>query len=168
MTTPRKKVLELSLGVASVHYAVVLSEAARDSSRAYVLWRRYAVVSDRVLADPILFGDFRNALVDPDTAPGGQTLRLYEDLGRYSDIQPLLQAALTSYNEKRKPMQLVFFDDALEHLTRIQRTLRLPRVRATASWRLSGLAPVNRAVPSQCDTPSTEHFQRSWVYTSSH
>lgn len=89
------------------------------------------MVSDKVLADPILFGDFRNALVDPDTAPSSQTSRLYEDLGRYNDIQPLLQAALASYNEKRKPMQLVFFDDALEHLTRIQRTLRLPRVRAT-------------------------------------
>lgn len=90
---------------------------------------RYGVVADKVLADPILYGDYRNALADPDTAPGGQVLRLYEDLGNYSNIQPLFQAALAAYNEKRKPMQLVFFNDALEHLTRIQRTLRLPLVR---------------------------------------
>lgn len=85
-------------------------------------------MSEKVLADPVLFGDFRNALADPETAAGGGVLRLYEDLGRYSDIQPIFQTALSSYNEKRKPMQLVFFDDALEHLTRIQRTLRLPLV----------------------------------------
>lgn len=93
---------------------------------------RYAVTSDKVMADPILFGDYRNVLADPDTAPGGAVLRLYEDVGSYSSIQPLFESVLAAYNQKHKPMQLVFFDDALEHLTRIQRTLRLPLV----SWNM--------------------------------
>jgi hypothetical protein len=80
------------------------------------------------MADPILFGDYRNVLADPDTAPGGAVLRLYEDVGSYSSIQPLFESVLAAYNQQHKPMQLVFFDDALEHLTRIQRTLRLPLV----------------------------------------
>ena len=41
----------------------------------------------------------------------------------------MFEGVLEHYNEKKKQMQLVFFDDALEHLTRIHRTLRLPRVR---------------------------------------
>uniref|UniRef100_A0A383W4S5 Dynein-1, subspecies f n=1 Tax=Tetradesmus obliquus TaxID=3088 RepID=A0A383W4S5_TETOB len=93
---------------------------------AELVQRRYAVTSDKVMADPILFGDYRNVLADPDTAPGGAVLRLYEDVGSYSSIQPLFESVLAAYNQKHKPMQLVFFDDALEHLTRIQRTLRLP------------------------------------------
>jgi hypothetical protein len=92
---------------------------------------RYAVTSEKVMADPILFGDYRNVLADPDTAPGGAVLRLYEDVGSYSSIQPLFESVLAAYNQKHKPMQLVFFDDALEHLTRIQRTLRLPLVSCT-------------------------------------
>ncbi|WIA10356.1 hypothetical protein OEZ85_010548 [Tetradesmus obliquus] len=93
---------------------------------AELVQRRYAVTSDKVMADPVLFGDYRNVLADPDTAPGGAVLRLYEDVGSYSSIQPLFESVLAAYNQKHKPMQLVFFDDALEHLTRIQRTLRLP------------------------------------------
>lgn len=34
---------------------------------------------------------------------------------------------LEQYNKKHKPMELVFFEDALEHVTRVMRTLTLPR-----------------------------------------
>jgi dynein heavy chain len=53
--------------------------------------------------------------------------RLYEDLGSYDSIKALFERFLKVYNSKHKAMQLVFFDDALEHLTRIHRTIRLPR-----------------------------------------
>lgn len=55
-------------------------------------------------------------------------MRLYEDMGAFSDIKPLFENIMARYNETKKPMNLVFFDDALEHLTRISRTLRLPQV----------------------------------------
>ena len=55
--------------------------------------------------------------------------RLYQDLGTYEDIKPVVQEVLEEYNIKKKPMNLVFFDNALEHLTRIHRILRLRQVR---------------------------------------
>lgn len=54
--------------------------------------------------------------------------RMYEDLGDYAAIKPLFEEIMALYNRKRKPLNLVFFEDALEHLTRIHRTLRLPQV----------------------------------------
>lgn len=34
---------------------------------------------------------------------------------------------LEEYNERHTPMNLVLFDDALDHLTRVHRVLRMPR-----------------------------------------
>lgn len=92
---------------------------------------RYATLAEPVLADPILFGDFSNVL-ESDDSPDAPP-RLYKDVGTYGAIQPIFEALLTAYNAKHKPMQLVFFDDALEHLTRIIRTLRLPMVGSPGS-----------------------------------
>ncbi|GMH41526.1 hypothetical protein BSKO_09436 [Bryopsis sp. KO-2023] len=80
----------------------------------------YGGMADQITADPILFGDYRLANKEGE-------VRLYEDLGGFSDIKAMLEEILEEYNAKRKPMQLVFFEDALEHLTRIHRTMRLPR-----------------------------------------
>ncbi len=41
---------------------------------------------------------------------------------------------LAAYNTKHKGMNLVFFEDALEHITRIERTLRLPQVMHAPAW----------------------------------
>ena len=49
----------------------------------------------------------------------------------------MFEEILKLYNSKKKPMNLVFFEDALEHLTRIHRTLRLPQVGAVACTFLS-------------------------------
>lgn len=53
---------------------------------------------------------------------------MYEDLGSYDLMKPILEELLAEYNSKKKPMNLVFFDDAIEHLTRIHRILRLQQV----------------------------------------
>jgi dynein heavy chain len=75
-----------------------------------------------VSAEPCVFGDFRNATSETD-----QT-RLYEDLEDYDGVRRVMQEVLNNYNEdQEKPMNLVLFQDALEHLTRIHRILRLPR-----------------------------------------
>lgn len=80
-----------------------------------------------MLAEPTLFGDFSNIL-ESDESSDSPPPRLYKDVGNYAAIQPIFESLLAAYNAKHKPMQLVFFDDALEHLTRIIRTLRLPMV----------------------------------------
>lgn len=71
--------------------------------------------------NPIIFGDFRNCL--KHTEP-----RLYEDVGDFEYMKPHFDEVLDDYNITNKKMNLVMFEDALEHLTRIHRIMRLPQV----------------------------------------
>ncbi|XP_059533127.1 dynein axonemal heavy chain 10 [Myotis daubentonii] len=73
-----------------------------------------------VMRDPILFGDFRTALHDEEE-------RVYEDIQDYEAAKALFQEILEEYNESNTRMDLVLFDDALEHLTRVHRIIRLDR-----------------------------------------
>ncbi|KAM9056172.1 dynein axonemal heavy chain 10 isoform 4-T4 [Megaptera novaeangliae] len=73
-----------------------------------------------VMRDPILFGDFRMALHEEET-------RIYEDIQDYEAAKALFQEILEEYNESNTKMSLVLFDDALEHLTRVHRIVRLDR-----------------------------------------
>lgn len=73
-----------------------------------------------VLRDPILFGDYRNTLNEADP-------RFYEDLLDYSAIYFLFAEILEEYGERVDKLNLVLFEDCLEHLTRVHRTLRMHR-----------------------------------------
>ncbi|XP_019604311.2 dynein axonemal heavy chain 10 [Rhinolophus sinicus] len=73
---------------------------------------------EAVMRDPILFGDFRMALHEGET-------RIYEDIQDYEAAKALFQELLEEYNESNTKMNLVLFDDALEHLTRVHRIIRL-------------------------------------------
>ncbi|KAB1255183.1 Dynein heavy chain 10; axonemal [Camelus dromedarius] len=73
-----------------------------------------------VMRDPILFGDFRTALHEEET-------RIYEDIQDYEAAKALFQEILEEYNESNTKMNLVLFDDALEHLTRVHRIIRMDR-----------------------------------------
>jgi dynein heavy chain len=56
--------------------------------------------------------------------------RLYENLESFEFVKDKFNRLLSDYNEDeeaRKPMNLVLFNDALDHLTRIHRILRMPR-----------------------------------------
>lgn len=83
----------------------------------------------------------------------GEEGRLYEDLGTYDLMKPVVEELLAEYNSKKKPMNLVFFDDAIEHLTRIHRILRLQQVSYptprtdTLTARLPALHMQHRAAP---------------------
>ncbi|XP_046496348.1 dynein axonemal heavy chain 10 isoform X7 [Equus quagga] len=72
------------------------------------------------MRDPILFGDFRMALHEEET-------RIYEDIQDYEAAKALFQEILEEYNESNTKMNLVLFDDALEHLTRVHRIIRMDR-----------------------------------------
>ncbi len=80
----------------------------------------FAKESGSAMVEPILFGDFKN-LADENSP------RLNQDIGTYDDVKMVFEEVLVNYNTTNKPMNLVLFDDALEHLTRIHRILRLPR-----------------------------------------
>ncbi|XP_066140827.1 dynein axonemal heavy chain 10 [Euwallacea fornicatus] len=77
-------------------------------------------VLDYVMRDPLLFGDYRNATNERDR-------RDYEDLLDYDAIYFLFQEIIELYNEKKEKLHVVLFNDALEHLTRVHRSLRLER-----------------------------------------
>ena len=76
--------------------------------------------ADYVFRNPIMFGDYRNALELGEP-------RIYEDLQDYEASKALFEQILAEYNENGggTPMNLVLFDDAVEHATRIHRVIRI-------------------------------------------
>ncbi|KAG5456903.1 MAG: P-loop containing dynein motor region D4-domain-containing protein, partial [Olpidium bornovanus] len=73
-----------------------------------------------VTRNPILFGDFRHAMHQ-------ENARLYEDLLDFSAVRSIFQEILEEYNEQANPMNLVLFEEALDHLTRVHRIIRMKR-----------------------------------------
>ncbi len=76
--------------------------------------------SDHVMKNPILFGNYRHTM-------SNENARLYEDVLDYQAIRPIFQEILEEYNEQFKPMNLVLFEDALDHLTRLTRIISTGR-----------------------------------------
>uniref|UniRef100_U3K3Y5 Dynein-1, subspecies f n=1 Tax=Ficedula albicollis TaxID=59894 RepID=U3K3Y5_FICAL len=75
---------------------------------------------EHVMRDPVLFGDFRTALNYAEA-------RVYEDIQDYDIAKALFKEILDDYNEYNVKMNLVLFDDALEHLIRVHRIIRMDR-----------------------------------------
>ncbi|CAF1634888.1 unnamed protein product, partial [Didymodactylos carnosus] len=73
-----------------------------------------------IFRQPSLYGDYRTAL-DIGEA------RIYEDIQDYDAAKALFEEILQEYNEQYTRMNLVLFDDALEHLTRIHRVIRMDK-----------------------------------------
>ncbi|CAF0871119.1 unnamed protein product [Rotaria sordida] len=76
--------------------------------------------SEIIFRQPSLFGDYRTAL-DVGEA------KIYEDIQDYDAAKALFDEILQEYNEQNTRMSLVLFEDALEHLTRIHRVIRMDK-----------------------------------------
>ncbi|KAJ7387135.1 Dynein heavy chain 10, axonemal [Desmophyllum pertusum] len=74
---------------------------------------------DTVNREPVLFGDYRNALTEDP--------RLYEDVVDYEAAKAIFDEILEEYNMDHVAMNLVLFDDAIEHLTRVHRVIRMEK-----------------------------------------
>ncbi|XP_043489632.1 dynein axonemal heavy chain 10 [Polistes fuscatus] len=84
-------------------------------------WEEEPALIEYTLRDPLLFGDFRNACYEDEP-------RYYEDLLDYEAVYNLLLEIYEEYNERNiAKLQMVLFNDALEHLTRVHRILRMHR-----------------------------------------
>ena len=81
-------------------------------------------VSDEVNINPILFGDY--ILSDP-IDDEKEDPRLYQYLSGWPEVQVKMENMLEDYGYNNKPMSLVLFNDALDHITKIHRILRFPR-----------------------------------------
>nr|XP_061803884.1 dynein axonemal heavy chain 10-like [Nerophis lumbriciformis] len=129
LTTPQK------FATASIFVRVWRNECLRilhdrlidEKDKAYVqgiiknlVEENFKANMDDVMKDPVLFGDYKNAL--SETEP-----RLYEDLNDFEVSKNLFQELLEEYNDRMSRMNLVLFDDALEHLTRVHRIIRIDR-----------------------------------------
>ncbi|KAG7222944.1 hypothetical protein INR49_015971 [Caranx melampygus] len=74
-----------------------------------------------LMTQPIIFGDFIKVDAEKED-------RLYEDLTDMNKIQTVLQEYLDDYNMTfSKKTKLVFFQDAIEHVSRIARMIRQER-----------------------------------------
>ncbi|TPX54389.1 hypothetical protein PhCBS80983_g05954 [Powellomyces hirtus] len=108
-------------------FRVFYDRLVTDGDRDYVNKLINRLVLDNFESDeeyvtrsPSLFGDFRHAMHE-------ETARLYEDLLDFTAVRSIFQEILEEYNEKFNRMNLVLFEDALDHLTRIHRVIRLKR-----------------------------------------
>ena len=81
--------------------------------------------SDYVIKQPSLFGNFEQSL--DRLANGAEDPKLYKDMGDYDSVRKIFNAVLEQYNLENKPMTLVLFEQALEHLCRISRIISFPR-----------------------------------------
>lgn len=78
--------------------------------------------SDKNLIQPptLLFGDFMN--------PSSKENRIYEEIVNIEKLKTVLLENLMDFNMiYNKDMQIIFFMDAIEHITRIARILRSER-----------------------------------------
>ncbi|KAJ3336288.1 Dynein heavy chain 10, axonemal, partial [Gonapodya sp. JEL0774] len=106
---------------------VFFDRLTNDTDRDYVsrlvnklVLDNFEASEEYITKSPSLFGDFRNALHE-------ENARLYEDLLDFQAVRSIVREILEEYNMKQTPMNLVLFDDALEHLTRLHRIIRLKR-----------------------------------------
>ncbi|TMW57276.1 hypothetical protein Poli38472_003201 [Pythium oligandrum] len=77
------------------------------------------------LVDPIIFGGYAEC-IGRITGQSSEDPRLYQDMESYKRIRSIFDEALETYNLDNKPMTLVLFEMALEHLSRILRIIRNP------------------------------------------
>ncbi|XP_078277210.1 LOW QUALITY PROTEIN: dynein axonemal heavy chain 10 [Rhinoraja longicauda] len=85
-----------------------------------LLEEHFPTILEQASRNPILFGDYRTFMHEGEP-------RVYEDLQDYEAAKALFQEILEEYNETKTHMRLVLFDDAVEHLTRIHRIIRMDR-----------------------------------------
>nr|VZI42327.1 unnamed protein product [Spirometra erinaceieuropaei] len=75
--------------------------------------------------EPLIFGDYRLALEETE-------VRSYEEISDYETVRAIFTELMEVFNERKQRLQLVLFDDALDHLSRLQRIIRTDRGHAMA------------------------------------
>lgn len=83
--------------------------------------KNFADLKADVMAEPLLFGDFLDI---NEKMP----MRLYQDMKEFESVRKVIEEQLLLYNDTmEKPMNLVMFDAAIEHLCRVHRIIRMDR-----------------------------------------
>jgi len=77
------------------------------------------------MENPLLIGDYLKASpADPELINPA----IYQELGSFEVVSKKFEAILRDYNDEDNnlEMNLVLFNDALDHLTKIHRIIRFP------------------------------------------
>ncbi|VDK74222.1 unnamed protein product [Dibothriocephalus latus] len=82
--------------------------------------------SEHINSEPLIFGDYRLALEEAE-------VRSYEEIPDYDTVRTIFTEIMETFNERERKMNLVLFDDALDHLSRLQRIIRMDRGHAMAA-----------------------------------
>ncbi|VDL94305.1 unnamed protein product [Schistocephalus solidus] len=82
--------------------------------------------SEELNSEPLIFGDYRLALEETE-------VRSYEEIADYNTVRTIFTELMEVFNERKQKMHLVLFDDALDHLSRLQRIIRMDRGHAMAA-----------------------------------
>lgn len=96
-----------------------------DEKIAEVVETTWPSYLSEAMANPIIMGDYAQAA--HRVLGEGEDPQLYQDLGDYARSRKVFEEILENYNLDHRPMNLVLFESALEHLTRVHRILRMAR-----------------------------------------
>lgn len=95
------------------------------------LQRNFPENVEYVKTGDLIYGDFLRIQFEDedDVAEDNQKakeMRFYEHIESYENLKPLLDKALEAYKYGgNQPMELVFYNDAVDHLVRISRIIRM-------------------------------------------
>ncbi len=95
----------------------------RDELIPNAIKERFPECYDESMKTPILMGDF----FDIDPLNPGETERQYKDLVDYDTVRPKLAKIMDDMNNPKIILNLVLFDEAIEHMMRVHRIIRLQR-----------------------------------------
>ncbi|KAF4740188.1 Dynein heavy chain 10, axonemal, partial [Perkinsus olseni] len=98
-----------------------------DQLMGEIIEKHFPECREEALREPLVFGDFKDvvSILEADEPTG--EVRLYEDMTDWKAVNGILSAVLELYNMNNSAMNLVLFVDAMRHMTRIHRILRLPQ-----------------------------------------
>lgn len=99
-----------------------------DHKIAELVATHFPADTNKVLADPLVFGDYKHAV--RRLADQAEDARIYQDFGPDGMVETkdIFDAVIEQYNAHfDKALTLVLFEQALEHATRIYRIIRMPR-----------------------------------------
>jgi dynein heavy chain len=119
--TPEKFVRVWRNECCRIFYDRLINDKDREIIRGHIdslLTEYFSAHVETALKEPLLYGDFRTAL-NPDMP------RVYEDLQDYVATKAIFEEILEEYNDKVSRLNLVLFEDALEHLCRTHRVIRM-------------------------------------------
>ncbi|KAL8020331.1 putative AAA+ ATPase domain, dynein heavy chain region D6 P-loop domain-containing protein [Plasmopara halstedii] len=97
-----------------------------DGAFMQIVRQTFPQEADTALENPLLFGDYADCIGRITNEATCEDARLYQDMGSYRQIRSIFDEVLETYNVDHKPMTLVLFEMALEHLSRILRIIRNP------------------------------------------